>query len=661
MIIGAARSDRQTLRTACEPMSGEQGQAAQLLLATQRDAHAGFGGGTAFMACRMEGSGSALLPEWTCDRREWFDARGRLIVPERLDEVSGLGLDPCASVAAPLHVAAGAQQSWTLLVGYGGTAADARSIARRALWVEAPQRLEQVRRHWDDLLGGVTVHTPDPLFDALVNRWLLYQTVACRLWARAGFYQAGGAFGFRDQLQDAMALAGTQPQMLRAQIVLAASRQFVEGDVQHWWHAPTGAGVRTHFSDDLLWLPYATAHYLHCTEDHSLPDHSVPFIDGQAIPEGAEDAYFVPTVSEQEATVYEHGARAVDRSLAVGAHGLPLMGSGDWNDGMNRVGHGGRGESVWLGWFLISVVEGYAPLARQRGDSARAQRWEDAAAGWRTALRSQAWDGRWFKRAFFDDGSPLGSHTNAEARIDLIAQAWAVLSGAATAEQQVLALQSVQELLVDHEHGLLRLLDPPLAHARPEAGYIQAYPPGVRENGGQYAHGAVWALMAQAQSGDSEAAWRSFVAVSPAHRARDEKRAAAYGLEPYAVAGDIYSQPPYTGRGGWSWYTGSAAWLHRAALESICGLRWHGSRFSMRPCLPAAWPQIELRVRKGALGARIIVCRDADAAASAWGHTRITVGAQVVLPAAELQQTFLLVLVAPPQALNPAHSAGVWA
>ncbi len=649
-IIGAARGDRQTLATACESMSNAQGAAAQVLLATQRDAHAGFGGATAFVACRADASTAALLDEWTCDRRECFDARGRLIVPERLEEACGLGFDPCAAVATTLNVPAGGARAWTLLVGYGSTPADARATARRALWVEPAQRLRQVQQHWDELLGGVSVKTPDPMFDAMVNRWLLYQTVACRLWARAGFYQAGGAFGFRDQLQDAMALAGTQPQMLRAQILLAASRQFVEGDVQHWWHAPTGAGVRTHFSDDLLWLPYATTHYLRCSEDQALLDEVVPFLDGQAIPSGAEDAYFVPTTSEQQATLYEHCARTIDRSLAVGAHGLPLMGTGDWNDGMNRVGHQGRGESVWLGWFLISVVEGFAPIARGRGDASRALTWEQAAVGWGRALRAEAWDGRWFKRAFFDDGSPLGSHVNAEARIDLIAQAWSVLSGAATPSQQALAMQSADELLIDREHKLMRLLDPPLVHSRPEAGYIQAYPPGIRENGGQYSHGAVWALMAQARRGDADAAYRSFAAVSPAHRSRDPQLAAAYQLEPYAVAGDIYSQPPYAARGGWSWYTGSAAWLHRAALESICGLQWRGDRIALAPCLPTAWAEIELRVRKGALAARIVICRDtataAIEAAQREGAVPVNVGEWVALPHADEARRYIVTLTA---------------
>jgi len=343
--------------------------------------------------------------------------------------------------------------------------------------------------------------------------------------------------------------------------------------------------------------------------DAGLLDERVPFIEGAPIPDGAEDAYYAPNVSEETASVYEHGARAIDRSLRVGAHGLPLMGSGDWNDGMNRVGSEGRGESVWLAWFLCRLVADFAPLAQARGESARARRWQAAAQGWQAALEGPAWDGAWFKRAFFDDGQPLGSQANAEARIDLVAQAWSVLSGVAPQARQQQAMAAVQARLVDAGVGLVRLLDPPFEHARPSAGYIQAYPPGVRENGGQYTHAAVWALMAQAALGHAAEAWQSFTFISPAHRAADAHFGPAYGLEPYVVAGDIYSQPPWVGRGGWSWYTGAAAWLHRAAVESIFGLRLGPHELSFTPCLPPHWPQAELSLRRDGRTLRFILLR----------------------------------------------------
>ena len=626
-MMGANRADRATVHTALHrqrlpdrPVSddGDDGSRARkltALLCTQPERSAGFGDGTAFLAIASSderGDKADVGDDWTCDRRECFDARGRLVLPDHFGQRSGSGLDPCAALSTRVSLLAGDTVERVFLLGYADSPDAARQLATLAAATPAVQRMEAVRETWDALLGATTVQTPDPLFDAMVNRWLLYQTVSCRLWAKAGFYQAGGAYGFRDQLQDAMALTWAAPEMLRDQIVLGASRQFAEGDVQHWWHAPGGAGVRTHFSDDLLWLPHACVRYLRATGDAALLDESVPFIEGAAIPDGAEDAYYAPTVSDQQASVYEHAARAIDRSLRVGVHGLPLMGTGDWNDGMNRVGHEGRGESVWLGWFLCQLVDDFAPLARQRGDEARARTWETAAQGWRAALNGEAWDGEWFKRAYFDDGSALGSHANPEARIDLIAQAWAVLSGAAPADLQRQAMRAVEAHLVDPEAGLIKLLDPPLAHAQPSAGYIQAYPPGVRENGGQYSHAGVWALMAQARlhtevasrspaanPGDGDLAYRYFTCLSPAHRAAHPTHGAAYGIEPYVMAGDVYTQAPYVGRGGWSWYTGAAAWLHRAAIESIFGLQQDAQTLRFLPCLPSHWPQAELTLQRG--------------------------------------------------------------
>ena len=612
-LMGAMRADRQSVSTAHMALrmpdrTADRAEPMPLLTATQRDAHGGFGGTTAFVMLQRPATPGNPVIDWTCDRREFFDARGQLVVPENLGERCGAGLDPCAAVAATLTLDAGAATMCTLLIGHADTAQAAHALAVEALAVAPPLRLQLAHAQWDALLGAVQVHTPDRLFDALVNRWLLYQTVACRLWARAGFYQAGGAFGFRDQLQDAMALAVTEPSLLRSQLLLAASRQFPEGDVQHWWHAPTGAGVRTHFSDDLLWLAYATTHYIETTGDAAVLDEVVPFLDGQAIPPSAEDAFFVAQESTQSATLFEHCARAIDRSLAVGVHGLPLMGTGDWNDGMNRVGFEGRGESVWLGWFLCRLVADFSPVAIDRGEVRRAARWQKAAQGWRAALHGAAWDGEWFVRAFFDDGSALGSKRNAECRIDLIAQAWAVLSGVALPAQQDRAMGAVQRLLVDTPAGLVRLLDPPLAHAQPSAGYIQAYPPGVRENGGQYSHGAVWALMAHAELGQRDAAWRMFTMLSPAHRSSEPSQDAAYGLEPYVMAGDVYTQPPYVGRGGWSWYTGSAAWMHRAAVEAIIGLRVRGGRACLRPQLPSHWPRVVVTLRRDQRVHEFIVC-----------------------------------------------------
>lgn len=612
--MGAGRADRATVHTA---LGRQRLPEAHLtaLFATQRERSAGFGDGTAFLAlARPPGEAE----DWTCDRRECFDARGYPVLPDHFGQRSGDGLDPCSALATQVKLDAGETVEVVFLLGWAPTPAAARALATVAAVVPAARRAAEVKAMWDGLLGATTVRTPDPLFDVLVNRWLLYQAVSCRLWAKAGFYQAGGATGFRDQLQDTMALAWAAPAMLRAQIVLCATRQFAAGDVQHWWHAPLGAGVRTRFSDDLLWLPHAVARWLRTGGDPALLDETVPFLAGEPVPEGAEDRYDTPVVSAEAASVYEHAARTIDHSLRVGVHGLPLIGTGDWNDGMNRVGHEGRGESVWLAWFLCRVVAEFAPIACARGQAERALRWEQAASGWQAALQGPAWDGAWYRRAFFDDGSPLGSAANAEARIDLIAQAWAVLSGAAPAGRQRLAMAAVEAQLVDADAGLVRLLDPPLVDARPNAGYIQAYPPGVRENGGQYAHAAVWALMAQAQlaqgPGDTAAAaalaWRGFTWISPAHRAADPLHGAAYGIEPYVVAGDICSQGPYIGRGGWSWYTGAAAWLHRAAVESIFGLQLDGDGLHCLPCLPAAWGQAELTLRRDGRALRLVFARE---------------------------------------------------
>ncbi len=655
-MMGASRVDRNTVHAALHrqrlsslPAAGRAHQAEPVamltaLLGTQIEHSGGFGQGTAFLATVHAESQAA---DWSCDRREFLDPSGGLCWPDVLGQRQGAGLDPCAALATPVLLSPGEAVERVFLLGYASDPEAARQLATAAALKPAGQRQHEARASWDALLGAVQLKTPDPLFDLMVNRWLLYQTVACRLWAKAAFYQAGGATGFRDQLQDAMALAWAAPDLLRQQILLSASRQFVEGDVQHWWHAPSGAGVRTHISDDLLWLPHACLHYLRATGDLDLLEQHRPFLEGPAIPEQAEDWYGVPTVSTQQASVYEHCALTLDRSLRVGAHGLPLMGSGDWNDGMNRVAHEGRGESVWLGWFLCRLVADFAPLARARGDQERAQRWESAAQGWQSVLNGAAWDGRWFKRAFFDDGRPLGSEANAECRIDLIAQAWSVLSGAADPDLQRQAMASVQACLADPEAGLIRLLDPPFAHASsPGVGYIQAYPAGVRENGAQYSHAGVWALMAQAelarknpsQARLADQAYDYFTYLSPAHKAAHPVWGPRYRLEPYVVAGDVYSQPPYVGRGGWSWYTGAAAWLYRAALESICGLQLDARTLQFRPCLPEHWPRVELTLRRAGRSLRFLLLR--ATASEALAATE-PLAAQLLLPGQPLAWTEL--------------------
>ncbi|MES2941289.1 MAG: glucoamylase family protein [Pseudomonadota bacterium] len=604
--MGANRLERRTVHT-------WRPDALPAVMARQRETRAGFGGSTAFLAL----AGVTGLVQSTCDRSEFFNAAGQFVPPDILGQRSGSGLDPCGALASNFSLMPGAFFNFTFIVGHASDAMQAEQLARAWLEKDVQQALKDVKAFWGELLGHIEVKTPDPLFDALVNKWLLYQTQTSRLWSKAGFYQAGGAFGFRDQLQDSMAFAVVAPQKLREQIMLNASRQFAEGDVQHWWHAPGGEGVRTHFSDDLLWLPFACAHYVDVTGDRSVLEENVSFIQGATIPEGAEDAYYAPETSDQNATVYEHCARTLDRSLRTGEHGLPLMGTGDWNDGMNRVGNEGRGESVWLAWFLCSVAEKFAPIAQARGDSARASTWLNARQGWIQALHSHGWDGAWFRRAFFDNGAPLGSSQNEECRIDLIAQAWAVLSGASSESFTRPAMQAMNEQLVssgDAEDGLLRLLTPPLQDSANSPGYIQAYPPGVRENGGQYSHAAVWAMMAQAQTGDHEAAWQSFKALSPAHRSQHPTRGPAYELEPYVMAGDVYGAAPYTGRGGWSWYTGSAAWLYRAALENILGLKIRQGELCLSPCVPAEWPSFDISLRLQGKTVRVRWVREAAAA-----------------------------------------------
>ncbi len=536
---------------------------------------------------------------WTGDRMEFLGKNGTLDHPallERRDRPSGrvgAGLDPCAVLQAVIELPPGGRSEIVFILGQAATIDQARSLLTRYRALDLDLALEAVTAQWDDIVGAVQVKTPDRSMDLMLNRWLLYQTLACRVWARSAFYQAGGAYGFRDQLQDVMALTVTVRELARQHLLRAAGRQFEAGDVQHWWHPPSGRGVRTRISDDSAWLPYAVAHYVEVTGDAAVLDEAVPFLDGPALAPGQDDAYFQPEVSRERATLFEHCARALDQSLVNGAHGLPLIGAGDWNDGMNRVGREGRGESVWLGWFLHTTLWEFARLAEARGERTRAETWRAHVRDLQAALEEHGWDGDWYRRAFFDDGTPLGSAVNAECRIDSIAQSWAVLSGAAAPSRAQRAMAAVEEYLVRRGQELVLLFTPPFDGAL-DPGYIRGYPPGIRENGGQYTHAAIWSVMAFAALGDGDAANELFSILNPINRASTRAGVYRYKVEPYVAPGDVYAEFPHVGRGGWTWYTGSAGWMYRAGIEWLLGFRLRGSVLHIDPCIPRAWRRFEI-------------------------------------------------------------------
>ena len=540
---------------------------------------------------------------WTADRSEFIgrncaaDNPAALSGTIPLSQRVGAGLDPCAALQTTIELDRGASTEIVFFLGQAGDAAAARALIERYRTADLDASHREVVSFWDETLGTLQVKTPDRSMDLLLNGWLLYQTLACRYWARAAFYQASGAYGFRDQLQDVMSLTVARPELARAHILRAAARQFVEGDVQHWWFPPAGQGVRTRIADDRAWLATVAAHYIETTGDAAILDELVPFLDGPVLRHGEHDLYFQPSQADETASLFEHCARGLDLSLATGVHGLPLMGTGDWNDGMNQVGEAGRGESVWLGWFVHAALTAFAPVARARGETVRAESWAAHAAALAQALDRDGWDGEWYRRGYYDDGTPLGSASSDECRIDSIAQSWAAISGAASPERAAQAMAALDLHLVRREDRVAPLFTPPFDKTVLEPGYIKGYPPGIRENGGQYTHAAAWSIMGFAALGQGDKAGELFSLVNPINHTATRAGVLRYKVEPYVVAADVYSVAPHVGRGGWTWYSGSAGWLQRAGVESILGLCLKGDFLVLDPCIPKDWPGFDMTLK----------------------------------------------------------------
>lgn len=542
---------------------------------------------------------------YTADRTEFLGRNGSAANPAALGRSylscrTGAAMDPCAAMQVRVDLDPEQKTEIVFMLGQAESMQQVRSIVR--LYSEpgeagAAQRA--TKDWWEDLVGKIRVRTPEKAADLILNRWLLYQTLGCRVWGRSALYQSGGAFGFRDQLQDVMALVYAKPEIARDQILRAAGRQFVEGDVQHWWHPQSGAGVRTRCSDDLLWLPYATAHYVQVTGDARILEERIPFIECQPLKENETEVYTIPSTSITDGTLFEHCRRAVEKGFTAGVHGLPLIGSCDWNDGFSHVGIEGKGESVWLAWFLIEVMRGFREICEARGERDIAASCADRIRQLESAIELNGWDGEWYRRAYFDNGIPLGSHENSECRIDSLAQSWSVISGSAPEEHADQALQAVEEHLIRDIDRLILLFTPPFQNSEPNPGYVRAYPPGVRENGGQYTHAAIWVAMAFARQGNGKRAVELLRMLNPVELTRSPAGLARYKCEPYAIAGDVYSLEGHVGQGGWSWYTGSSAWMYRAWIEEVLGFKLRGNRLAVDPTIPAQWPGFSIFYRYG--------------------------------------------------------------
>jgi len=541
--------------------------------------------------------------DFTTDRHEFIGRNGTLAKPEamkrlRLAGKHGAGYDPCTAIQVPIVLQTGEEREVIFKMGAAKDVAEAQQLIYRFRDTnEVNDALKKVREYWQHTLGSIKIKTPDQSLNILTNGWLLYQVIACRLWGRSGFYQSGGAFGFRDQLQDVIAVMHAQPELTREQILLAASRQFKEGDVQHWWHPPQGRGVRTLCSDDLLWLPYTTSCFVNSTHDYSILENPVPFIEGRALNVNEESYYDLPTVSKQTSSLYDHCKRAITKSLRFGVNGLPLMGSGDWNDGMNMVGIHGKGESVWLAFFLYDILKRFEPIAIKMNDEGFVNVCKQKAAELKININKTSWDGEWYRRAYFDDGAALGSAANDECKIDSLTQSWSVLSGAGEPDRSIKAMESADKYLVDRTHSLIHLLDPPFDKSVFEPGYIKGYVPGVRENGGQYSHAAIWMIMAVAKLGNNAKVYELLNIINPINHGKTAENIAVYKTEPYVMAADVYSVSPHEGRGGWTWYTGSSSLMYQLIISSFLGLTREGATLQINPCVPEDWKSFEIDYR----------------------------------------------------------------
>jgi cyclic beta-1,2-glucan synthetase len=602
------RARRLSIFGVVEWVLGASREATRFQVATAWDAkHRAIVASNPFMsaagAVAFFGSSEPVV-SYTADREEFFGLNGSRSRPGALGRRAlgrrlGLALDPCAALQVSLALAPGESRELCFVLGQAASPAAATSLLLQHATVDAARATrQQAVASWDKM-QAITVESPDSAFDLMVNRWLVYQVAAARLWARSGFYQSSGAYGYRDQLQDVLALLHSAPELAREHILRAAARQFVEGDVQHWWHPESGEGVRSHCSDDFLWLPFAVAKYLEVTGDQGVLEEQVPFLEARPLKPDEDDVFGSPPASASSESLYEHCVRALVRGAsALGPQGIPRMGGGDWNDGMNRVGAGGRGESVWLGWFLIRTLQDFAPVAVQRGDLEHAELCRTTAKAVLKAIEAHAWDGAWYRRAFYDDGSPLGSHENAECRIDAIAQSWSVIANGDQPRARRAVASSETELIVPEERMML-LLKPPFADPAHEPGYIRSYPPGIRENGGQYTHGVLWTAQALCLLGEGDRAHRLLSMLNPIVHGNSPSAMRRYQVEPYVVAADVYSNSEHQGRGGWTWYTGSASWFYRIATENVLGLKRVQERLVLAPCLPSSWKSLRVNYRYG--------------------------------------------------------------